>query len=197
MTTLISFYTNDWKYPKYAEMLRNQCDEFNIPYVIEELKSTKSYLKNTCLKPQFILDKLKELKSPILWVDVDACILKRPDCFDFEINGDFAAKRMSPDRNRTWHVGTLYFGYNENTLEFIEKWINNTGNLSDESSLEVTWNQYGYLLNDCELTREYFYIQRKKLEPPEGTFIMHRISTSIMKKREMGIAKTKRDSGVY
>ena len=215
MTTLISFYTNDWKYPQHAERLKAECESFGVPYKIEQLKSTGSYLKNTCLKPQFILDCLNDLKSPVLWVDVDASLLGKPetpikrnyvDVFDgYEIKSvevlgelpDFAAKRMSEERDRTWHVGTMWFNYKPNVIEFLEKWIANTGNLSDESALEKTWQDDGWMLDTFDLPKEYFYIERISQEPPEGTVIMHRISDSNMKKREMRTAKIKRDRGVW
>lgn len=194
MTTLISFYTPDWKYPHHAERLKRECEALGVPYKIEELKSTGSYLRNTCLKPQYILDCLKELKSPVLWVDVDASLLRREM---FYIQADFAARPMSPDRDRTWHVGTMWFNYTPAMIEFLEKWIENTGNLSDESALEKTWQDHGFLIETCHLPPEFFYIERKARKPSEGTIIMHRISDSAMKRREMGLAKLKRELGVY
>lgn len=197
MTTLISFYTKDWKYPKHAERLKRECDSFGVPYRIDELKSTGSYLRNTCLKPKFILDCLKQLKSPVLWVDVDASLLGKPSCFYCDIDQDFAARRMSENRDRTWHVGTMWFNYKPNAIEFLEKWVENTGNLSDESALEKTWQDYGWMLDTFCLPKEYFYIERKAQPPPSGTVIMHRISDSEMKKRDMVLAKIKRQKGVY
>lgn len=193
MTTLISFYTKDWQYPQHAKRLAAECEALGMPCVIEELPSTGSYLKNTCMKPQFILDKLQELKSPVLWVDVDGSIYK---CVEM-VNCDFAARRMSPERNRTWHVGTMCFNYTPNMLKFLERWIENTGNLSDESALEKTWQQFGATIDTVDLPPEYFYIEQRGKRPPTGTVIMHRISSSAMKRREMPIAKQKRDRGEW
>ncbi len=182
---------------------------------IDELKSTGSYLRNTCLKPKFILDCLKQIESPVLWVDVDASLLGKPetpikknyiDVFDwYEIKSveflgelpDFAARPMSPDRDRTWHVGTMWFNYTPAMIEFLEKWIANTGNLSDESALEKTWQDDGWMLDTLDLPKEYFYIERKGQPVPSGTVIMHRISDSEMKKREMPIARKKREAGEW
>lgn len=198
MTTLISFYTKDWQYPQHAKRLAAECDALGMPCVIEELPSTGSYLKNTCLKPQFILDKLRELKSPVLWVDVDASLLWFPDTSYYKcFNYDFAARRMSPERNRTWHVGTMWFNYTPVMIEFLERWIENTGNLSDESALEKTWQQFGATIDVVDLPPEYFYIEQRGKRPPTGTVIMHRISSSDMKRREMPIAKQKRDRGEW
>lgn len=213
MTTLISFYTKDWQYPQHAKRLAAECKALDMPCVIEELPSTGSYLKNTCLKPQFILDKLRELKSPVLWVDVDGSLLKSPDLFDgwfvdmnadglipvcqeyyYNAQRDFAARRMPQERNRTWHVGTMWFNYTPNMIKLLEQWIANTGNLSDESALEKTWQQLAATINTVDLPPEYFYIGKK---PPAGTVIMHRISNGDSKRREMPLGAQKRQRGEW
>jgi len=194
MTTLISFYTKDWKYPQHAQRLCGECEQLGVPCVIEELPTTGSYLKNTCLKPQFILDKLEELKSPVLWVDVDASLFKYP-CFEDRV--DFAARRMAETRKRTWHVGTMWFDYTVHMIAFLKRWIENTGELSDESALERTWQELGDTLVTADLPPEYFYIERKGQTPPCDTVIMHRISDGPVKRAEMPVARRKREEGVW
>lgn len=195
MTTLISFYTKDWEYPQHAKRLAAECEQVGIPHVIEELPSTGSYLKNTCMKPQFILDKLNELKSPVLWVDVDASIYKQ---FTHPIDGvDFAAKKMAEHRKRTWHVGTMWFDYNPAVLSFIEAWILNTGGLSDESSLEKTWKELGHMITATDLPEEYFHIEKRGLNTPRNAVIMHRISSGLSKLKEMPIAAARRKRGEW
>lgn len=194
MTTLISFYTKDWKYPQYAAALKADCERLSVSYRIDELPTTGSYLKNTCLKPQFILDKLNELKSPVLWVDVDASLYEVPVC-DYE--ADFAARRMPEHRERTWHVGTMWFNYTPAMVSFIECWIENTGNLSDESALDKTWKDIGDTITTADLPPEYFYIEKKGQRIPQGTVIMHRISGGPIKRMEMPIARRKREAGEW
>lgn len=194
MTTLISFYTNDWKYPQYAQALKADCERLGVPCRIEELPTTGSYLKNTCLKPQFILGKLLELKSPVLWVDVDASLLGKPSC---ECAEDFAARRMSVERDRTWHVGTMWFNYTPAMITFIERWIENTGNLSDESALDRTWREIGSTITTADLPPQYFYIEQRGKRAPKGTIIMHRISKSTMKMVDMPVARRKREAGEW
>lgn len=192
MTHVISFYTDDWEYPRYAKALKNDCERLKIPNKIELLPSTGSYLKNTCLKPQFILDKLNELKSPVLWVDCDGTILDVPI---FSKSFDFAARKKPLGNNRTWHVGTMWFNYTPSMLDFIEEWIKNTGNLSDESALEETWKNHGYLIDAVEVPESYF-ILLKRGEEPYG-IISHRISSSDSKRREMLTAVRKNKAGIY
>lgn len=198
MTTLISFFTKDANYPQHAKRLSKECEKLGVPYKIEELPSTGSYLKNTCLKPNFILEKLKELKSPVLWVDVDASIYKFPDlCRNLSDYCDFAARPMAEHRKRTWHVGTMWFNYTPSMIAFIEEWVRNTGNLSDESSLEKTWQDFRCISSCADLPPEYFYIEQRGKHPPHDVVIMHRISNSQMKRSEMPLAKKKRESGEW
>lgn len=184
MTTIISFYTNDWTYPAHAERLKKECDAIGINSLIEELPTTGSYLKNTCMKPQFILDKLNEIKSPVLWVDVDGSIYKKPELIDM-LDCDFAAKRMSAERSRTWHVGTMWFNYTPRMIHFLESWIKNIGVISDESALEKTWSEMSGLISTYDLPPEYFHIIRRTREIPKDTVIAHRISDGESKKLEL------------
>jgi len=195
--TLISFYTNDWKYPQHAKRLKTECQLLKINNVIEELSSTGSYLKNTCLKPKFILDKLNEIKAPVLWVDVDGSILKYPSFFEDLEGFDFAARLMPDERKRTWHVGTMWFNYTPQMIEFIEHWIDNTGKLSDESALDKTWKDWGYLINDKNIPEEYFYIEQKGKHTPKDTVILHRISSGEVKKKELPRAIKIGKEGIY
>lgn len=192
MTTLISFFTDDWKYPQYAESLKKDCQNLKIPCAIEELPSTGSYLKNTCLKPQFILDKLKQLKSPVLWVDCDGSVLGAPI---FSSSFDFAAKKMAVERKRTWHVGTMWFNYTPAMINFIEKWIENTGQISDESALEKTWQDLGHTISATDVPSDYFVILRRG-QRPHGT-ICHRISSGESKKKELPIALKRNKQGLH
>lgn len=192
MTVLISFYTEDWLYPYYAMSLKKDCEDLKIPHIIEKLPTTGSYLKNTCMKPQFILDKLKELKKPVLWVDCDGSVLRPPI---FSTNFDFAAKRKAKSSGRTWHVGTMWFNYTPAMIKFIEEWIKNTGGISDESSLEKTWKDIGSSITTMDVPKDYFVIL-KKGQKPHGT-ICHRISDGPSKRKELPVALLKNKRGFY
>ena len=180
---LISFYTKDWIYPDHARRLEAECQELGLDYWIAQLPSTKSYLRNTCLKPQFILNCFAD--RPLLWVDVDASIYRRPDFF-LETGWDFQAKRIrSETRRRTWHVGTMYFEPNETTRAFMLDWINNL-KVTDESALEQTWRHWQDRLKTREIPETYFEIQPDK--PTMECVIYHRLSRGESKARENEIA---------
>jgi hypothetical protein len=180
---LVSFYTNDWIYPDHARRLERECRDLGLDYLIEKRPSTRSYLKNTCIKPQFILDCLRD--RSVLWVDVDASIYKRPDFF-LDGDFDFQAKRIEkPDRRRTWHVGTMCFAPNDKVREFLADWISRL-RVTDESALEQTWRDWKDKISTREIPKTYFEIEPN--EPTTDCVIYHRLSRGQSKQEENQIA---------
>lgn len=179
---IVSFYTRDWEYPQHAKRLKAECEQLGLEYCIEERPSRKGYLENTCIKPTFISEMLYEHRRPILWIDVDASIYKRPDFF-WDLTADFAAKRMAATRKRTWHVGTMWFNFTRDTIEFVDRWVKVTGEISDESALEATWQDFGWL-NAVDIPPTYFQIEKELTVPPSSVVIMHRLSNSPSKRQQ-------------
>lgn len=176
---IISYFTNDWEYPKYAREMIEQCESLGLEHRIVERPTQNSYLKNCRMKPTFIKESLNILQRPVLWIDVDGCILQRPKFFT-NLDADFAAKKMKKERARTWHVGTMWFNYNEKTMAFIDKWIEYTENsCSDEEGLDRYWNKENHeSLITMDIPENYFIILTKHNKtPPKNSVICHRIST--------------------
>lgn len=196
MTTVISFCTPDADYVAQAASLKQDCERLGIPSFIEELPSTGSYLKNTCMKPEYIRDCLRKLKSPVLWIDCDGSLLRKPTVFENCNNFDFVAKRMSSARARTWHVGTMWFNYTPAMLAFIDRWCENTGKISDESALETTWKELGHTLKTSDLPVTYFEILRRSHPVSSQAVIVHRISNWDVKRRELPKALADAKNGI-
>ena len=180
--TLISFFTNDWEYPAHAKRLKRECEILKIDYVIKERPSAGGYLENTCMKPFFILECLKELKKPVLWVDVDASIYKTPALLK-NLNADFAAMPKAAGMSRKWHVGTLWFNYTPKAIKFLEKWCKLSHKLSDESALQDLWENYQDI-NCFELPATYHLLLIHGNKPSHQTVIAHRISDGKSKKEQ-------------
>lgn len=183
---IISFYTDDWEYPLHAARLRAECEALGLRYRIERKPTTGSYLKNCCIKPSFILECLKDEQGPVLWIDVDGSIVQKPDFFlDNPDDYDFQARRMDPNhRKRTWHVGTQWWNYTDEAIAFMDRWIANTGDMTDESALEVTVRQ-GEDLRTRNIPAEYFMWSHHYRDKPDKVVIYHRESKSDSKKREL------------
>lgn len=189
--TIISFFTQDWKYPEYAEKLKKKCDALGLRHHIIEVPNQGDYLKNCCYKPTFIYESLNRLKTDVLWIDVDGDILKTPNLLRGKRfnKADFAAKKMNANRSRTWHVGTMWFNYTDPMLHFLQKWIALTGSLSDESSLEEAWKLYGRNISYYELPQEYFIIPKWHGSHNPNAVIVHTISdgeskTKVLRERK-------------
>ena len=179
---IVSFYTNDWEYPAHAERLKRECEALGLEYRVERRDSAGGYIQNTCIKPFFIREMMLSEKRPLLWVDVDGSILKRPIFFD-NLNLDFAAKHMTNARKRVWHVGTMFFNYTVAALKLLDRWCSMSGTLTDESALEEAWrglNNISY----TDIPANYFEVATGQYRPTSETVICHRLSKSPSKQQQ-------------
>lgn len=183
--TIISFYTDDWEYPKHAERLKKECNNLHILYDIRQLPSTKDYHANCRLKAEFILQRLQELKTPLLWIDVDGSLLKTPvELSKLSQNYDVGLRprRVIHSNGYNWHVGTMWFNYTGPALEFLTTYAT-TASGTDEHKLQQAWLKHQHNIRVYTLPEKYFVVinssNRKNL--PEDTVIAHRISKSDLK----------------
>jgi hypothetical protein len=182
--TLVSFYTPDWKYPEYAQSLADDCTRLGLGFAIESKPSTNTYVGNCNLKPYFIRDKLRELKKPILWMDVDGSIITRPDLLlTGDINSfDMAGNRSVTDTSRI-HVGSIWFNYTDIIMEFVDAWCEAIAARGiDDSVFNGLWQQFSDKIKFYELPPEYFVILANPMSPiPDASCIIHRLSNSNLK----------------
>ncbi len=86
--TLISFFTVATPYEAEVERLRSSCRRFGIEAQILGIPSDGAWVHNCSRKARFICDRLDRLGTPVLWVDADAEIVRRPEIFesaDFDV----------------------------------------------------------------------------------------------------------------
>ena len=178
---VVSFYTEDWRYPEHAARLAGECRALGLDYHIERRASAGGYLENTCQKPTFLRECLERFARPVLWIDVDGSILSRPDYFA-EPGWDMQARRMPPHRPRTWHVGTLYWA--PSALGFVREWEALTGGMSDESSLEQAWQLHGAGLRARDIPATYFEIPTPRRPRTAECVIFHRLSDGESKRKQ-------------
>jgi hypothetical protein len=88
---VISYYTKDTPYEQEVQRLISSCQTFSIEAQIEPRPSLGSWEKNCAQKASFILQKLREVKRPVLWVDADAVFLRAPDFREFD-DCDFSVR---------------------------------------------------------------------------------------------------------
>ena len=182
--TVVSFYTPDWQYPKYAQSLANDCQRLELDFSIEPRPSTNTYVGNCNLKPYFIRDKLQQLKKPILWMDIDGSIITRPEqLLTSSIdNFDMAGNRSVTDTSRI-HVGSIWFNYTDMTMQFVSAWCEAIAARGiDDSVFNGLWQKFSDKIKFYELPPEYFVILANPQSPvPDNSCIVHRLSNSSLK----------------
>jgi hypothetical protein len=116
----VSFYAGDRFYRDGAVRLQRRCAALGIPILIERLDGAGEYWTNTLRKPPFILEKARELRTDLFWIDVDTLLNEDHDCF----------KAVSGDLTFASHTGTLQgikaspigVKYNDASLQFLSCW---------------------------------------------------------------------------
>jgi hypothetical protein len=186
MTTVVSFYTNDWDYPKYAKQLQVDCDRFGLEHHIVELTSQDDYVKNCNMKPFFIRDMLHKFQSPVFWIDADGTINSKPELLLTKTikNFDIAANRSRQDSSRI-HVGSIWFNYTPTVIELVEAWCDTIVKRGiDDAVFNKIWANFFDKITFYELPSSYFTILEKPKStiPPESC-IVHRLSSSELKWR--------------
>jgi len=129
---VVSFYTADGNYAAYAEKLRASCERFGIEHQIEQLPSTKNWIRNIGLKPKFVYDKLMKNRRSVVWCDADCEIMEYPtllddERFDLMMYNWFAEPNPGArvhDPNQLGAAGGVFkVGYTGPGLQFLHKWI--------------------------------------------------------------------------
>lgn len=185
---ICSLYTPNWEYPIWAKKLAGNCETLKLDYNICGYEDTKSYLKNCRLKPNHIQKVMKECDRPVLWIDVDGSIYKKPEIF-VNTKNDFMAKKMAAQRQRHWHVGTIFFNNSNMGKQFLNAWVEKTNSIkgSDELALDILWKEgrFNNSLSSSDIPASYFRIKNKKYVANNSDVIVHRISTGEAKTKEM------------
>lgn len=117
---IISYYTKNTPYEKEAKKLIESCEKLGLQYVIEGVANQGSWEANCAYKSQYVLDKWENLNKPVLWVDADALIIRKPTLL-CGIDADFGIHKI--DR---WEFasGTIFFNTSKNAGLLIKEWVN-------------------------------------------------------------------------
>jgi len=168
LPTIISFYTIGTPYQAAAEKLEASCRECVVPFVIEGVPTRGSWESNCAFKPQFILERWRVLRRPVLWVDADALLRRAPGLLAGTTT-DFAIHKM----NR-WEFasGTVFFNQTENARRLLECWIRRCEAdpaVWDQQHLDAAWQEIAdeYPLRTLWLPQSYTKIFDRAVGPGE------------------------------
>lgn len=133
--TIISFFTEN--YTHEIVRLWKSVMRYELPYCFEKVKPKPTWVETVSYKPKFILKKLEEYKAPVIWIDADAQVIRRPDLF-YELD-DYDLAYYT--RNRDGYVellsGTMYLNYNQQVLTLVEQWAE----LAEQWAKSNVWEQ--------------------------------------------------------
>lgn len=182
---VISGFSSDHYYQQSSETFLEGLQKYNIEHKLFPFQDKGNWHANCRTKATLIHEALNTFKKPILWIDVDALILKSINLI-IPKSIDMMGIHQAWGPKRTWCVGTLAFNYSENSLQFVEEWKNKcetaTGG-TDEQYMEETWQTFGKdKLKTKELDMKYFHLKVLHGPPNPNTIILHRSSGKSRKK---------------
>ena len=131
MTPFISYYydKNPLQSKFYKECslnLEKQLNYFGYKLISDNINfasmGIEAYDKLNLYKPTFILNKIKELNSSVVWIDADAQIfdsLTEFDGIDDACDIGFATREHD---NTTPHASFIYFNNTQGSINFLKLW---------------------------------------------------------------------------
>lgn len=126
--------------------MRASCEKWGLEYRIEGVEPFGKWHEHTCYKPVYILQKMRELKRPVVWIDADAEIVRKPV---FEFDCDIAVRvcdRYPPGHPCYLYAGTIYLDYNRHTVRFVEEWAGECRRAMEKGRFTVDQQVLGEVL---------------------------------------------------
>ena len=121
---IISYYA-DYEERKYyegfAKILIEKCNLFGLDYDISEIESRENYGANCLMKPEFILEKLKLYKKPLIWMDCDTDFREPFGHFN-EVTEDIGMATHSGELDGI-KASPLYFNYTKGSFKILREWV--------------------------------------------------------------------------
>jgi len=118
---VVGYYTIDTPYEHEKETLKLSLETHGYSFEFLGIPNLGSWQKNTQFKSHFIKDMMtKYPATPLLYLDVDAIMLKPPEILD-DINCDIAAVHYA--RNQELLSGTVYFSGSAACMKVVDRWI--------------------------------------------------------------------------
>lgn len=130
-TPLVTFFSdidNRTYYSDHAKRFVKNCKDLNIPFIVRELQSKGDYRLNCLSKPKFILEMMKEINIPFVWIDVDTIIHQQLNVFDdLSANCDIgmAFEKIPTDKDPSISLpkaSPIFINNTSKAIDFLYKW---------------------------------------------------------------------------
>lgn len=121
---IISFYSEPEKtstyYTEHSKRFVRECEQHGLDYHVEALDGEGNYFKNCRLKPGFVVSCMERFQQPLLWLDIDTYIKKRPSL----PNSDFAAIQRPISASPPYPIFAhcLFFNNTETSTSLLRTW---------------------------------------------------------------------------
>jgi len=177
--TVICFYTEHTAYEARVKKLIASCNAFNLPYSIDSIPNLGSWERNCCYKPKYILRKLSDLQTPVLWIDADAEIVKKPKLFE-NFPPDIALRIVKhlPNYHQSKMIsGTVYFNNTPSAFDILKQW-----DTECERLLQINRNVWDQMALRNVLLRSNahiyplpnsYYMVYDRMKKGEDAFVIH------------------------
>jgi len=190
----ISYHTGSPYYSSTAEKLVSKINFLGGRIKMEKLQDTGHYWKNTLIKPQFVLDKLKELKTDLIWIDADTDLIEYTECM----------KNWSTDIIAASHTGDLYgikasplgVKYNQRTLSFFESFSERCNNKIANNEIDLDHDVLKYEILPSfvgKLSIEILTCNGSPVDYTDGKYIKNGISRGMNKGNETRLVMDKNE----
>lgn len=157
----ITYLTKDSEYYSFLQPLETSIKKLGFDFYYKEIAPQKFWEYNAAYKAEFCLESLVKFKTKIVWIDVDAILLKSPDLLT-ENNFDLAFCRYPVSTNfysfgkypwndflekEKWQyrTGVIGFNHNENVINFLKRWHekqSNAKNVWDQIVFQKTLKEF-------------------------------------------------------
>jgi len=119
----VSFYTPD--YEDCAIDLMMSLETFGLSSDVQAFKDLGTWLKNCAAKPKYIWQMMSKHEGhPIVWIDADAVVRRRPELFD-SMEADLGVVRYEWPAPKRVEIlsGTVYVANNIKAHRLVDAWI--------------------------------------------------------------------------
>lgn len=152
---VVSFYTVNGSYPALAARLRASCERFGLRHKIVEAPQRESWKDAINMKAGFILQSLLDERGPVLWLDCDCEVRKRPTLLmsglmlpgspDFAVYNWRTTDHDYDESEITNSGGVSYWNYTAPAIELLVRWqvaCSQHPACVDDQTLDAVWKKF-------------------------------------------------------
>lgn len=190
---IISYYSDYEKikyYEGFAKILIGKCKEFGLDYDITEIKSRGNYGDNCLMKPEFILEKIKQYKKPLIWMDCDTDFREPFEHFN-DIAEDIGMATHSGNMEGI-KASPLYLNYTKGAFRIIREWVIHCRECYDNGIVELDHDALKhYVLNTIRGSYSAYLLADNWNDFVHGRYIFNgnsKVEGKVQTHRKVGVS---------